>query len=89
MTALEEITARKQKLIADSDSARFEIARVHYQYQARTLFVRQVTSFLKNPLVLAGLALFAWKMPWRKAYRLGGWGWRLWRLLRTVRRFTM
>jgi hypothetical protein len=89
MSRLDEITARKQRLIGDSDQARNEIARVYYRYQARTVIARQVTAFFKNPLVLAGLGLFALKMPWRKAYRLGGWGWRVWRLLRTIRRFVV
>ena len=89
MTALEEISARKQLLIARSDGARSEIARLYYQAQARTFFARKVGSFFKNPLVLAGLGLFALKMPWRRAYRVGGWAWRIWRLLRTVRRFAL
>ena len=93
MNRLDEIAARKQKLIADSDAARFEIARTYYRHQARTMartmVVRQVVSFFKNPVVLAALGLFALKMPWRKAYRLGGWAWRAWALLRTIRRFVV
>jgi hypothetical protein len=87
MSALEEIVARKQRLIAASDAGRNDMARRYYEYQARTLMARKVTSFFKNPLVLAGLGLLALKMPWRRAYKLGGWGWRAWRLLRTIRRF--
>jgi hypothetical protein len=89
MTRLEEIIARKQQLVARSDDARYNMARIYYQYQARTYFARKVASFFKNPLVLAGLGLFALKMPWRRAYKLGGWGWRIWRLLQTVRRFAL
>ena len=89
MTRLEEIIARKQKLVADSDAARNNMARIYYHYQARTYVARKVSSFFKNPLVLAGLGLFALKMPWRRAYKLGGWTWRIWRLLRTVRRFAL
>jgi hypothetical protein len=87
MTRLEEIVARRQRLVAKSDAARNEMARVYYQYQARTVIARKVTGFLSNPLVLAGLALLTLKMPWRRAYRVGGRAWRLWRLLRTIRRF--
>jgi hypothetical protein len=89
MSALDDIVARKQRLIAASDAGRNDMARRYYQYQARTLMARQVTNFLKNPLVLAGLGLFALKMPWRRAYKLGGWAWRAWRLLRTIRRFAL
>jgi hypothetical protein len=87
MSRIDEIAGRKQRLIADSDARRNEIARVYYQYQARTLLARQVTGFLRNPLVLAGLGLLALKMPWRRTFRFGGWVWRVWRLFRTVRRF--
>jgi hypothetical protein len=89
MSALEEIVARKQRLIAVSDAARNDMARRYYEYQARTLMARKVTNFFKNPFVLAGLGLFALKMPWRRAYKLGGWAWRAWRLLRTLRRFAL
>lgn len=89
MSRLEEIVERKQQLVAESDAARNNVARVYYQYQARTIVARKVTSFLKNPIVLAGLGLFALKMPWRRAYKLGGWAWRIWRLLQTVRRFAL
>lgn len=89
MNRLEEITARKQRLVAKSDAARNEIARVYYLYQARTIMARQVAGILKNPIVLAGLGIFALKMPWRRAYKAGGWAWRAWRILRTVRRFVV
>jgi hypothetical protein len=87
MSSLEEIAARKDRLIADSDAARFEIARTYYRYHARTQVVRQVTGFFRNPVVLAGLGLVALKLPWRRAYRLGGWAWRGWAILRTIRKF--
>jgi hypothetical protein len=89
MTRLEEIVARKQQLVAHSDAARNNMARIYYRYQARTLIARKITSLFTHPLVLAGLGLFALKMPWRRAYKLGGWAWRIWRLLQTVRRFAM
>jgi len=89
MSALEEILARKQRLIAASDAGRYEMARRYYEYQARTLMARKVSNFFKNPLVLAGLGLLALKMPWRRTYKLGGWAWRAWRLLRTIRRFAL
>ncbi len=89
MTRLDEIIAHKQRLIAESDVARYNMARVYYQYQARTVMARKVTSFFKNPIVLAGLGLFALKMPWRRAYKMGGWAWRIWRLVQTVRRFAL
>ncbi|HTG43355.1 MAG TPA: hypothetical protein VK633_02365 [Verrucomicrobiae bacterium] len=89
MNRLDEIVVRKQQLLAESDAGRNEMARVYYLYQARTLMARQAASFFKNPLVLAGLGIFALKMPWRRAYKLGGWAWRGWRLLRTIRRFVM
>ncbi len=85
--ALEELAQRKQALVARSDASRLEMARVYYQYQARTVLARKMTSFFRNPLVLAGLGLLALKMPWRRTYRLGGWAWRAWRLLRSIRRF--
>jgi hypothetical protein len=89
MTRLEEIQVRKHQLLARSDAARNDMMRVFYEYQARTLFVRKVTGLFKNPFVLAGLGLFALKMPWRRAFRFGGWAWRAWGLLRTIRRFAL
>jgi hypothetical protein len=86
MTNLEEIAARKQELLGRSDSQRFEIARTYYQWHARTNTARQVTRVLKNPFFLAGVALVALKMPGRRAYRFGGWAWKGWRLVRTIRR---
>ena len=86
MKTLPEITARKQQLIADSDAGRYEIARVYYQYQARTMAARQIAGFLRNPVVLAAIGLVALKMPWRRAYRMGGWAWRCWGVVRMVRR---
>jgi len=87
MSALDQIVARKQALIAKSDDKRNDIARIYYEYQARTVLTRQITKLLRNPLVLAGIGLVALKMPWSRVYRLGGWAWRGWRLLRFVRRF--
>ena len=86
MTSLEEIAARKQDLLGQSDRERNRIARVYYQWQARTTVARQVTGILKNPLVLAGIGLFLLKMPWRRTYRFGGWAFKAWRLIRTIRR---
>ena len=86
MTNLEEIAARKQALLDQSDAERHRIARVYYQWQARTNVARQVTGVLKNPLVLAGIGLVLLKMPWRRTYRCGGWAWKGWRLIRTIRR---
>ena len=86
MTSLEEIAARKQELLNHSDSQRFEIARTYYQWHGRTNTARQVTRILKNPFFLAGVALVALKMPWRRTYRFGGWAWKGWRLIRTIRR---
>jgi hypothetical protein len=86
MTTLEEIAARKQELVGRSDDERNEITRVYYQWQARTAVARQVTSILKNPLVLAGIGLLLLKLPWRRTYKMGGWAWRLWKLVRVFRR---
>lgn len=87
MNSLEEIAARKQQLLERSNEQRNEIARTYYQWQARTHVARQVTGFFKNPLVLAGLGLLALKMPWRRAYKMGGVAWKGWKFLRMVRRF--
>jgi hypothetical protein len=86
MNTLEEIAARKQQLLQQSQSERSEISRIYYQWQARTLVARQVTGILKNPFVLAGIGTLLLKMPWRRAFRLGGWAWKGWKLLRIVRR---
>jgi hypothetical protein len=86
MTALEEITARKTALLSQSDSERLEIARVYYQWQARSNVARQTLGIFRNPLVLAGIGIFLLKMPWRRAYRFGGWAFKTWRLLRLVQR---
>ena len=86
MTNLEEIAARKQALLDQSDAERHRISRVYYQWQARTNVARQVTGVLRNPLVLAGIGLVLLKMPWRRTYRFGGWAWKGWRLIRTIRR---
>jgi hypothetical protein len=86
MTKIEEITARKQELVRRSDDERNEITRVYYQWQARTAVARHVGSILRNPLVLAGIGLLLLKMPWRKTYKMGGWAWRLWKMVRVFRR---
>jgi hypothetical protein len=83
---LAQIAARKELLLAESEQGRDDIARSWYRWQARTILARQVTSFFRNPWVLAGLGLAALKMPWRKGFKLGGWLWRGWKLFRTVRR---
>src|SRR5204863_4691072 len=44
MTRLEEIIARKQHLVAESDAARTNMARIYYQYHARTVIARKITS---------------------------------------------
>ena len=87
MTRLEEIAARKQRLVTESDNARNEMVRVYYQYQARTIMARKITALLKNPAVLVALGLIVLKMPWRRVARLGGWTWRGWRLFRMIRHF--
>lgn len=87
MTRLEEIAARKQQLIAQSDTERNQMVRTYYRYQARTTTARQVKNILKNPFVLATIGILVLKMPWRRAYRMSGWLWGGWRLLRTIRRF--
>ena len=86
MSSLDEITLRKQELLSRSEAERNGIARKYYQWQARTHATRQVTSFLKNPLVLAGIGLLLLRMPWRRTYKFGGWAWKGWRLVRTIRR---
>jgi hypothetical protein len=86
MTKIEEIAARKQDLLRRSDDERNEITRVYYQWQARTTIARQVTGILKNPLVLAGIGLLVLKMPWRRAYKMSGWAWRLWKFVRVFKR---
>jgi hypothetical protein len=86
MSNLEEIAARKQALLDQADAERHRISRVYYQWQARTSVARQVSGVLRNPLVLAGIGLVLLKMPWRRTYRFGGWAWKGWRLIRTIRR---
>ena len=86
MTKIEEIAARKQELVRRSGDERNEITRVYYQWQARTVMARQVGSILKNPFVLAGIGLLVLKMPWRRTYKMGGWAWRVWKLVRVFRR---
>ena len=86
MSKIEEIAARKQELVRRSDDERYEITRVYYQWQARTTVARQVTSILKNPLVLTGIGLLLLKMPWRKTYKMGGWAFRLWKMVRLAKR---
>jgi hypothetical protein len=86
MSRLDEIAVRKRELLELSEAGRNRIARRYYQWQARTHATRQVTRILKNPLVLAGIGLVLLKMPWRRTYKLGGWAWKGWRLIRTIRR---
>ncbi|HEX7862311.1 MAG TPA: hypothetical protein VF773_18385 [Verrucomicrobiae bacterium] len=86
MNRLEELAARKQALLNKSEGERTRIARTYYGWQARTHAARQVTRILRNPIVLAGIGLLALKMPWRRTYKLGGWAWKSWRLIRTIRR---
>ncbi len=89
MSELEQITIRKQALINQSDLERNDIARTYYRWHARTNVARQVTGFLKNPWVLAGVGLLLVKLPWRRAYKMSGWGWRVWKLFRTIRRLML
>lgn len=86
MNSLDEIAGRKQELLSRCEAQRHGIARTYYQWQARTHATRQVTRILKNPLVLAGIGLLLLKLPWRRTYKMGGWAWRAWRLVRTIRR---
>ena len=86
MSNLDEVAARKSELVRRSDHERNEITRIYYHWQARTALARQVTSILKNPLVLAALGLLAFKMPWRRAYKMSGWAWRTWKFVRIFRR---
>ena len=86
MEWLDEITARKEQLLRKSDAERNNIALVYYRWQARTSVARQVTGILKNPLVLAGIGLVLLKLPWRRTYKFGGWAWRAWKIVRTIRR---
>ena len=86
MERLDEITARKEQLLRKSDAERNNIALVYYRWQARTSVARQVTGILKNPLVLAGIGLVLLKLPWRRTYKFGGWAWRAWKIVRTIRR---
>lgn len=89
MSSLDEIAARKQELLDRSEAERNSITRSFYQWQARTHSARQVSRIVKHPLFLLGLGLFAWRMPWRKCYKVGGWAWKGWRLVRTIRRMWM
>jgi hypothetical protein len=86
MNHLDDLAERKRQLLARSDDERLNIARVYYQWYARSEVARRSFAIFRNPLVLAGLGIFALKMPWRKAYRLSGWGFKAWRLLRLVQR---
>ena len=86
MNSFEELAERKRRLLERSESERTNIARVYYQWQARTQVARHTLKIFRNPLVLAGMGFLVWKLPWRRAYRLGGWGFKAWRLLRLVQR---
>lgn len=87
MNGLAEIEGRKRLLLAKSEAQRLEMASQYYRWQARTTMARQVTGFLKNPLVLSALGLVLLKLPWKRAYRMGGWGLKAWRIVKLVRRF--
>ena len=86
MNHFEELAERKRRLLERADRERTDIARVYYQWQARSGVARRSLGIFKNPFVLAGLGLLALKMPWRKARRVGGWALKSWRLFRLVRR---
>jgi hypothetical protein len=86
MNALEELEKRKRLLLARADGERTNIARIYYQWQARSDVARRTLGIFRNPLVLAGLGILALKMPWRRAFRFGGWAFKGWRLLRLVQR---
>ena len=86
MNALEEIAARKQALVERCGQERNEVARVYYQWQARTQTTRQVARFLKNPFVIGAIGLLVLKLPWRRGIKMGGWAWKGWKLLQMVRR---
>lgn len=85
---MEEIAARKQRLLERSEAERNGIARAYYRWDARTEAARRAFGILRHPLVLAGLGVFALKMPWRRAFKMGGWALKAWRLLRLVQRMT-
>lgn len=86
MNVFDQLAARKRQLRARSDAQRMNIALVYYQWQARSNVARRTFGIFRHPLVLAGLGLFALKMPWRKAFRMSGWAFKGWRLLRLVQR---
>jgi hypothetical protein len=86
MNAFEELAERKSGLLRRSDAERTNIARVYYQWQARSQVARRTLGIFRHPLVLAGLGLFALKMPWRRAYRMSGWAFKGWRIVRLVQR---
>jgi hypothetical protein len=86
MSTLEELAERRRALVERSDSERFHIASIYYQWNARSNVTRKTLGILKHPLVLAGLGLFMLKMPWRRTNKMSGWIWKSWRLLRLVQR---
>lgn len=89
MDALEEIAARKQRLLERSEAQRGEMARSYYQWEARTHVAKRTFRILRHPLFLAGLGLVALKLPWRRAFKMGGWALKAWRLLRLVQRMVI
>ena len=72
----------------DTDHLALRIIKTAAHYDINSLVVRKMFRYAIL-LICFGLGLFALKMPWRRAYRLGGWAWRIWRLLQTVRRFAL
>jgi hypothetical protein len=87
---LNNIALRKSLLLDLIEAQRLEMAVLYTSVERPARLASQVNHLVRNPFVVAGLGVFAAKLPWRRFFRVSGWAWRGWKwykLLRTVRRF--
>ena len=75
MDALQEILVRKQVLLSTCEMQRNDLARHLRACHERTEPARRVKAILTNPMVLAGLGLLAWKMPWKRVLGMSSLAW--------------
>jgi hypothetical protein len=86
----DQLAKRKAALLDLTDAQRLELAVLYTSFERPARTVTRVGNFVRNPFVLAGMGLFAAKLPWRRVFKVSGWAWKGWKwfkLFKTVRRF--
>jgi hypothetical protein len=89
---LRDITERKAQLVNLAASQRTNLGAIGRVWEQPFRVASQVNSFMRNPLVLAGLGLVMAKMPWRRLFKVSRFaykGWKIMKIVQMFRRFTV